>query len=66
MCVDPSQAMLNIAIKKRGVIGICATSEEFFSTPPEYSLDKVIMANCLQDFDVVFSGLAKCCIFWFG
>lgn len=62
VCVDPSQDMLNIAMKKDGVIGVHATCEEFFSSPHEYSLDIVIMANCVhhfQNYDGIFSGLAK-------
>lgn len=61
VCVDPSQDMLDIASTKEGVIGVCATIEEFLSSRPEYCLDVILMANCVHHFkDVrgIFTNLA--------
>ena len=61
VCVDPSQDMLDVAAQKDGVIGVKATAEEFFSMSPVYSMDVVLMVNCVHhftDYNKIFSKLA--------
>ena len=52
LCVDPSEAMLEVACKKEGVQTLKATAEEFFS---KYSDDrrfsKILMLGCYHHFD---------------
>ena len=62
VCVDPSQDMLDVAVLKGDVVGVCATAEEFLSSQPNYSLDIVLMVNCVHHFSdigAVFSNLAS-------
>ena len=51
LCVDPSEAMLEVACKKEGVQTLKATAEEFFS---KYSDDrqfsKILMIGCYHHF----------------
>ena len=52
LCVDPCEAMLEVACKKEGVQTLKATAEEFFS---KYSDDrqfsKILMTGCYHHFD---------------
>lgn len=61
VCIDPSQAMLNVA-QKNGAITIQATAEEFLASKPKYPLKVVLMHGVVHFFtdpDFVFTKLAE-------
>ena len=59
--IDPSQEMLNVAMKN-GAITIESTAEDFFATEPNFPLNVIFMNSCIHHFenlDFVFSKMAS-------
>ena len=61
VCIDPSLKMLQVAMKRDGIIPIHSTAGEFLAAP-NYPLDIVMMIGCVHHFQdpaAIFSNLAK-------